>query len=193
MAHCKYCFRSIPDNSVFCPYCGRRNPIGTGIVDDILGITDVIKKKVEENIPEAKKQFSSFLSTLSSKTESAKLPNFIKKDKIVSVLNDLREKIGTETDSEKVEEYTSWANLIEKSISGESCIVCLQPFNVKPSERLDVRLCPSCHYAAHTDHFVTWLKNKPVCPICKAEITENDLISGYLELKDEELVFTATK
>ncbi|MHA1302768.1 MAG: hypothetical protein ACTSQE_01135 [Candidatus Heimdallarchaeaceae archaeon] len=191
MAHCKYCFRSIPDESQYCPYCGKRAPLGK-VMYNLRDLSRKVKQKIEENIPEAGAQFSNFLADLTQRTQKAKLPSFVKKDKVVGILQDLQQKLDVETDKKKVQEYTTWANIIEQSISGENCIVCLQPFDLSNKQPLEVMLCPSCHYAAHTDHFLTWVRNRPLCPICKTEVTDKDLVPGHLSLKDNELVFSSS-
>ena len=50
MARCKYCYRTIPDEAEFCPYCGKERPIRK-IVGEIEGITKQVKAKIEKRIP----------------------------------------------------------------------------------------------------------------------------------------------
>ncbi len=122
---------------------------------------------------------------------SEKVPSFVNRAKISTTLDSLIDKIQQENDSQKVREYQAWANLIEESISGNKCIVCLQEFSFTNVTSINVLLCPNCNYAAHRDHFTTWLQHKNVCPICKAEINRPDLSSGLLTLNEDEIVFTS--
>ncbi|UJG43534.1 MAG: zinc-ribbon domain-containing protein [Candidatus Heimdallarchaeum endolithica] len=192
MARCKYCYRTIPDEAEFCPYCGKERPIRK-IVGEIEGITKKVKAKIEKRIPTLRKQALEILERLSSKAKQASFPGFVDRSKVITILNDLKSKLDAETDQSKIREYSEWANLIEQTISGENCIICYQPFDIHDGEHLDVSLCPSCHYAAHNNHFEAWLDKKAICPICKASISKNQLVKGYIQLKEGELVFTSSE
>ncbi|MHA1116379.1 MAG: zinc-ribbon domain-containing protein [Candidatus Heimdallarchaeum aukensis] len=192
MARCKYCNKIIPDEAEFCPYCGKKKPIRK-IVGEIEDITKKVREKIEKRIPTIRKQALEILDRLSSKAKQASLPDFVDRTKVISILNDLKAKLDTETDQSKIQEYSEWANLIEQTISGENCIICYQPFDIHKDGHLDVSLCPSCHYAAHVNHFEAWLDKKAVCPICKASISKNQLVRGYIQHKEGEIVFTSSE
>ncbi len=76
MARCKYCYRTIPDEAEFCPYCGKERPIRK-IVGEIEGITKKVKAKIEKRIPTLRKQSLEILERLSSKAKQASFPGFV--------------------------------------------------------------------------------------------------------------------
>lgn len=144
-------------------------------------------------VPKIKEETADFLKQVKNTMNSSKrVPSFVNRGKISATLDSLVDKIQHEKDSQKVREYQAWANLIEESISGNKCIVCLQEFSfASGATAINVLLCPNCNYAAHKDHFNTWMQHKNVCPICKTEINMVDLRSGLLTLKEAEIVFTS--
>ena len=89
-------------------------------------------------------------------------------------------------------ELNQWAEKVEKAISGNKCIICLQEFKVDTKDQVKVILCPFCNYAGHPNHFITWLDERNACPMCRSALSKNNLLRGVLEIKDEQLVFTQT-
>lgn len=114
------------------------------------------------------------------------------KDKVANALNKFKGKINVKTNENKVSEIQEWAKFVDEAISGDKCIICLQPFEIEKGEKIDVILCPNCSYAGHPDHFVTWLKKKSSCPMCREKLSKTTLEHGFLENKNNELVFSSS-
>ncbi|MHA1218469.1 MAG: RING finger protein [Candidatus Heimdallarchaeaceae archaeon] len=49
------------------------------------------------------------------------------------------------------------------------CIVCFQ--DLKPEIDTDVVILPCCKIYAHKDHMIVWLRKKPSCPNCHADLS----------------------
>ncbi len=121
--------------------------------------------------------------------ESKEVPSFVNRNKVSIALGDLIRNIEVEKDENKRGELMAQATRIEQALSGEKCIICLQNFEFK--ENVPVSLCPNCNYAGHRDHFSSWIRQRPTCPICKADLTSSPLILGHLIQKDDTLLFTS--
>ncbi|MCE7740864.1 MAG: hypothetical protein GOP50_00270 [Candidatus Heimdallarchaeota archaeon] len=184
MKSCPFCERSIPEISVFCAYCGKK-------VKDI----EVSESKqsnfesgFQKSLKKMKKQVSTFVSGLNTKVENSESLSFVNKQRILGILNQLQIQDQRELSEDK-EELAIWVEKVEEAISGDKCIICLQEFEVKENEELNVILCPSCNYAGHPNHFITWLDTKNNCPMCRSELTKKSLLRGHLTIKEEQLTF----
>ncbi len=118
--------------------------------------------------------------------------SYVNKDKVANALSTFKGKINVKTNEKKVNEIQEWAKFVDEAISGDKCIICLQPFEIEKEEKIDVILCPNCSYAGHPDHFVTWLKKKSSCPMCREKLSKATLEHGFLENKNNELVFSSS-
>jgi len=49
------------------------------------------------------------------------------------------------------------------------CIICYQ--DLKPSEEENVVILPCCQIYAHREHIKVWLRKKPSCPNCHADLS----------------------
>jgi len=64
--------------------------------------------------------------------------------------------------------------IVGEWIWDQKCVVCLG--EVKPGD--DVVVCPSCGAMGHRGHFLELLKVKAICPNCKRNIRERDLMNA---------------
>ena len=102
----------------------------------------------------------------------------------------IKEKVAE--DRNQAKDLEDWVQLIEKTISGDKCIICLQDFNIDNEKQVEVDLCPNCNYAGHSNHFHLWLEQKSSCPICRVELKDENLLKGNLIRKNDEIVFLGT-
>ena len=189
---CPFCRRSIPQESIFCPYCGERISNINNTQRHVSGLDRIITKVsslIERSIPGLQEQLVNAISNLERSLQDSTLPTFLDKTKIERVLQKLKSNIASEQSSATLEEYNTYTSFVKKAISGDKCIVCLQPFNLQVNESTDVALCPNCSFAAHREHFVTWLQERNICPMCRAEIKLQNLIIGRLVNSGDDLIF----
>ncbi|MHA1687515.1 MAG: hypothetical protein ACTSYD_14120 [Candidatus Heimdallarchaeaceae archaeon] len=189
---CPFCDRTIPQESIFCPYCGQRMHNQGSDQKQARGLDSIITKVsslIEQSIPSLRDQLVSVISNLEGSLQQSTLPAFLDKEKIARVLQKLRDNIAIEQSSSTLKEYNTYTSFVKKVISGDKCIVCLQPFNLQPNEKTSVALCPNCSFAAHQEHFVTWLQERNICPMCRAEIKLQNLIIGHLVNAGDDLIF----
>lgn len=181
---CPFCNKQIPDVSVFCPYCGKR----IAEAEAKQTPTSHFEVGIQKTLEKVKNQVSSWVINLEKKIEDSDTINYANKQGLLNILNQLQFVDRSELEQQG-EDLTEWADKIEQAISGEKCIICLQEFKIKESGKLAVVLCPSCKYAGHPNHFFTWLETKNTCPMCRTKLTKNNLVKGYLELKENQLIF----
>ncbi len=181
---CPFCERSIPDSSVFCAYCGKNIS-----KQEERTYQSNFETGFQNSLSRIKKQISNFIFSLETKVGTSESLSFVNKQRILNILKQLQVQDQRQTEEEK-EELSLWAEKVEEAISGNKCIICLQEFVVNEGEKLNVILCPSCNYAGHPNHFITWLDTKSNCPMCRGELTKKSLLRGFLELKEEQLIFT---
>ena len=182
---CPFCERSIPEVSVFCPYCGKR-------IKDIQNTTDIssnLETGWQKSLKKIKRQVSTFIGSLEKKVENSNSFSYVNKQRILNLLNQLQFQEQNDI-KEDANELSDWVKKVEEAISGDKCIICLQKFEIIGEEKLSVALCPSCNYAGHPNHFRTWLETKNSCPMCKSELSKSNLLYGYLNVKDEQMIFT---
>ena len=183
---CPFCNKSNPDNSIFCAYCGKKIAGENNDSDRI--IPSNLEVRFRNSLQRIKKQVANFISGLETKIEDSETLSFVNKQRILNILNQIQFQDQKEMGVTE-EELTSWAENVEAAISGDKCIICLQEFDVKDNEQFKVILCPSCNYAGHPNHFLTWLDTKNTCPMCRGNLTKKNLVRGYLEWRDEQLIF----
>lgn len=128
------------------------------------------------------------------KLEKSDVPilNTANKQVVISALSSLKSKIEPE-DEQRIQEVEEWTQNISEAISGEKCIICLQPFNFEKNEKIDVLLCPECKYAGHPEHFKTWLNERSSCPMCRTDLEKEKIIEGFLVSEGDELIFSNIK
>ena len=181
---CPFCGRSNPENSIFCAYCGKKMSEQVALNSSQTDLETTFK----QSIFKIKQQVSKFISNLESKVEDSASISFVNKQRILNLLNQVQFQDQREFDKDNKELF-SWVEKVEKAISGEKCIICLQDFVVKEGEKLNVILCPSCNYAGHPNHFIAWLDTRKNCPMCRSNLSKENLLRGYLELKNNQLIF----
>ena len=186
---CKFCSKEIPSRSVFCPYCGKQVKIPETPPKKPKKLGDKISEGIQKSVKGFRNQLNFFLANLQENVNNSQSLSFVNKQKIVNVLHQLQgsETIETQQNSKEISE---WAKSVEEAISGDKCIICLQKFNLKEDEKLEVNVCPHCNYAGHPKHFDTWLDTRTSCPMCREEVTKKTVVHGILSLKGEELVFS---
>lgn len=189
IATCKFCSKEIPARSIFCPYCGKQVKVPKAPKKKPQKLGDKIGGEIQKSVKGFKNQVNMFLSNLQNNVNNSQSLSFVNKQKIINVLQQLQGKGGIET-HESSAGISEWAKSIEEAISGDKCIICLQKFELKEDEKLEVSVCPSCNYAGHPKHFDTWLEKKASCPMCREEVTKKTVIHGILSLKGEDLVFS---
>ncbi|NPD89229.1 MAG: hypothetical protein HGN29_10935 [Asgard group archaeon] len=155
-------------------------------------ISDKIGNGLQRTIKNFRKQFTSFLGNLEEQVQNSNSLSYVNKDKVANALNKFKGKISVKTNESKVNEIQEWAKFVDEAISGDKCIICLQPFEIEKKEKIDVILCPNCSYAGHPDHFIKWLKKKSSCPMCREKLSKSTLEHGFLENKNNELVFSSS-
>jgi hypothetical protein len=184
---------------VFCPYCGKQVYEEQEEVEEIAEeskspetISNKIGAGLQKTITNFRKQFTSFLGNLEEQVQNTNSLSYVNKEKVANALNNFKGKISVKTNEKKVTEIQEWAKYVDEAISGDKCIICLQPFEIEKGEKVDVILCPNCNYAGHPEHFVTWLKKKSSCPMCREKLSKSTLEHGFLENKNNELVFSSS-
>ena len=186
---CKFCSKEIPTRSIFCPYCGKQVKVPKSSPKKPKKLGDKISEGIQKSVKGVRNQLNIFLSNLQENVTQSQSLSFVNKQKIVNVLQQLQGSESTETQPSS-EEISEWAKSVEEAISGDKCIICLQKFELKEGEKLEVNVCPSCNYAGHPKHFDTWLETRSSCPMCREEVTKKTVIHAILSLKGEELVFS---
>ncbi len=197
MIACKFCSRNIPDRSIFCPYCGKQVKIQKKAKakpqKKAKGKPQKIGEKIGESLQKSMKGFKGqvnvFLSNLQKSVHNSESLSYVNKQKVVNVLDQLQGKKESESQPSS-EEFSEWAKSVEEAISGDKCIICLQKFELKNKEKIEVSVCPNCNYAGHPKHYDTWLEKKSTCPMCRTEITKKTVVHGILSLKGDDLVFS---
>ena len=186
---CPFCRKKLPDESVFCAYCGKR--IREETVDYIKEpFSTKIEKRFHRTLETFRRGFYSLLSNLEQRIENSTSISYVNKEKIVNTIRQFKVASTDEYNEEEKEEIREWAKFVEKAISGNKCIICLQEFNLKDKEKLAVILCPNCSYAGHPKHFKDWLSEKSSCPMCRSELDKKSLVKGFLSIKEKQLVFS---
>ena len=190
ISQCRFCEREIPSESKFCPYCGGETPIYKPLIYEAASIISKIKSSYAESAPKIKDKVAEIISKVEKNIESAKwIPQFVNKQKIQNILQNLQKKVEVEEDRDQAKDLEDWVQQIEKTISGDKCIICLQEFNIDDEKQVEVDLCPNCNYAGHPNHFHLWLEQKSSCPICRAELKDENLLKGNLTRINNEIVF----
>nr|XP_043619993.1 RING-H2 finger protein ATL54-like [Erigeron canadensis] len=69
----------------------------------------------------------------------------------------------------------------DKMIDGSDCLVCLSEFE----ENDMARLLPICKHVFHISCIDTWLRSHTNCPLCRAEIVTNDVVSTHVMMEVE--------
>lgn len=188
---CPFCKKELPDESVFCAYCGKK------IREEIINFTQEtlstkIEKRFHRTLETFRRGFYSLLSNLEKRIEKSTSISYVNKERIVNTIRQFKVTSTDEYNEEEKEEIREWAKFVEEAISGNKCIICLQEFDLKEKEKLAVILCPNCNYAGHPKHFEDWLSEKSACPMCRSELDKKSLVKGYLSIKEEQLVFSST-
>ena len=186
---CKFCSKEIPTRSIFCPYCGKQVKVPEEPKQKKKNLGEKIGEEIQKSMKGFKNQVNIFLSNLQENVAHSQSLSYVNKQKIMNVLQQLQGTDNIQT-QESSEEISEWAKSIEEAISGDKCIICLQKFDLKEDEKLEVSVCPSCNYAGHPKHFDTWLEKRTSCPMCREEVTKKTVVHGILSLKGEELVFS---
>jgi len=186
---CKFCSKEIPNRSIFCPYCGKQVKVPKTPKKKPQKLSGKIGEGIQKSVKGFKNQVNIFLSNLQDNVNSSQSLSYVNKQKIMNVLQQLQGKNGNET-QESSAEISEWAKSIEEAISGDKCIICLQEFDLKEEDKLEVSVCPHCNYAGHPKHFDTWLEKRTSCPMCREEVTKKTVVHGILSLKGEDLVFS---
>ncbi len=193
ISQCRFCERAIPSESKFCPYCGGETPIYKPLKHGATSIISMIKASYAESAPKIKEKVAEIISKFDKNINSVNwLPSFVNKQKIQNILQNLQKKVEVEEDRNQAKDLEDWVQLIEKTISGDKCIICLQDFNIDNEKQVEVDLCPNCNYAGHSNHFHLWLEQKSSCPICRVELKDENLLKGNLIRKNDEIVFLGT-
>jgi len=196
---CRNCKRIIPPNANFCPYCGISNPLSNnkfrsifkGFGGTIENLYDQLISKLDSYIPMLSVKIQQVLRQLEDKIIHTSTPNFVNKNKVLAVLREIRGNLKSNYSKEAENEARLYSSYVEQTISGDRCIICLKTFDTKDGKKISVYACPNCHYAGHRDHFMAWLEEKKICPLCRAEISQKDLIKGYIIEKDSKLILVS--
>lgn len=190
ISQCRFCEREIPSESKFCPYCGGEAPIYKPLIHGATSIISKIKSSYAESAPKIKEKMTEIISHLDKNIKTADwIPQFVNKQKIQNILQNLQKKVKLEKDRNQAKNLEDWVQHIEKAISGDKCIICLQEFNVDDEKQVEVDLCPNCNYAGHSNHFHLWLEQRSSCPICRAELKDENMLKGNLIRKNDEIFF----
>lgn len=193
ISQCRFCEREIPSESKYCPYCGCETPIYKPLIHGATSIISKIKSSYIESAPKIKEKLAEIISKFDKDIKSVNwLPSFVNKQKIQNILQNLQKKVELEEDGDQAKELEDWVQHIEKTISGDKCIICLQMFNIDDEKPVEVDLCPNCNYAGHSNHFLLWLEQKSSCPICRIDLKDEKLLKGNLIRKNDEIIFVGT-
>ncbi len=57
----------------------------------------------------------------------------------------------------------------------EKCMVCALP--IKDEEKNEKVYCPHCRNPAHENHLIEWIKLKGICPLCRKNLSQSDILS----------------
>ncbi|MFX0066377.1 MAG: Ig-like domain-containing protein, partial [Candidatus Hermodarchaeota archaeon] len=66
---------------------------------------------------------------------------------------------------------------IEEPLQENKCIIC----QLVIKEGTNILCCPFCGVKGHSGHFKEWLRTKAVCPNCKHELREDQLLAGIVK------------
>ncbi|MFX1254162.1 MAG: SBBP repeat-containing protein [Promethearchaeota archaeon] len=70
---------------------------------------------------------------------------------------------------------------IEEPLQENKCIIC----QLVIKEGINILSCPFCGVKGHPGHFREWLRTKAVCPNCRHELREDQLIAGIIKEIEE--------
>jgi len=57
----------------------------------------------------------------------------------------------------------------------EKCMVCALP--IKDDQENEKVYCPHCRNPAHKKHLIEWINLKGICPLCRKELSNSDILS----------------
>jgi len=188
---CPFCKKNLPDESVFCAYCGKKIREEATTENFKEPFTTKIEKRFQRTLETFRRGFYTLLSNLEQRIENSTSISYVNREKILNTIKQFKLSTTDEYNEQEKEEIREWAKFVEEAISGNKCIICLQEFELKEQEKLAVILCPNCNYAGHPKHFEDWLVEKSSCPMCRSDLNTESLVKGYLSLKEKQLVFSS--
>ncbi len=175
---CPSCGHLLQKGVKFCTQCGKPLNFNAWI--------KVAKRSIKERFEITKKRFNEKveqlnerLSTLQANIQDpnykilGRTLNYRQKETLTNAIRRIQERIATSTNQEELTEAQEWLDLLPERLDQEKCFVCFK--KLSPDDANNLAVCPYCEHGGHYDHFVSWLTQKNICPLCRNNLTVRQL------------------